>query len=294
MSKKIFYVLSVISFGVMCNIAQAQTAYPGLNFPQPSVSNSNNISAASMQDLMSARIGTSSNEKAKDEVPEMRRQALSDIASALGASGGLSFRMKEIKTDIDKNASRLDRLFDFSMVLYSNGVLAPVITEGLSNYSQLSDDEVRIADKTYKIESPARFVSVYPNWRTYLRFDFPSYETPSSAYLPKNDGEKLVWDEAIQKGWEQGISQANSIFEASYNRLERDYMGMLKFHILAEQKLVTQPLIAKANLGITGGGNEMSINDQVFRITDHSALNPHKGEWRVKYPVSNNQGKEVK
>ena len=71
--------------------------------------------------------------------------------------------------------------------------------------------------------------------------------------------------------------------------LNRDYKGMIKYKILLAEGLVTPTIIGKQNLGITGGGREMSINDQVFRIMDHSALNPNKSDWKVEYPVSNNQ-----
>ena len=218
----------------------------------------------------------------------MRRQALQEIAGALGASGGLSFRTNQIREEVDCYAVELDKLYDFKRMIIDNGVLPPVLTEGLANYAQESTDQVRIADKIYKIEERAKFVSVYPTWRNYLRFSFPSYEMPDAAYLPKNDAEKAIWDAAVKEGWEKGVKQANEIYETSYAKLDRDYKGMIKYKILLAEGLVTPTIIGKQNLGITGGGREMSINDQVFRIMDHSSLNPNKAEWKVEYPVSNN------
>lgn len=268
----------------------AQT-YSGLSYPKPQVDNMTTDKVVEMNDLMADKIGGSQASK-KEDVSEMRRQALTEIASALGASGGLSYRMRQLKADVNSRALELDRMYDFSKLTIDNGVLAPVLTEGLANYSQDSDDQVRIADKIYKIESPAKFVSVYPTWRSYLRFSFPSFEQPAQAYLPKNDAEKAIWDAAVKEGWDKGVIQANRIFEASYSRLERDYLGMIKYKLLLAQGLITPTVIAKQNLGVTGGGKEMAINDQVFRITDHSALNPNKEDWKVEYPVTNqNNGK---
>lgn len=285
--------ITALSLLALSTMATAQT-YPGLNFPQPEVNNpkpsvdGTDRSAPSLNDLLSNRIKERGSAAQKSDVSEMRRQAIVDIASALGASGGLASRMAEIRNEVNQNAYRLDSLYDFTKVIVGNGVLPPVLTEGLSNYSQESDDEVRISDKKYKIEAKAKFVSVYPTWRSYLVFSYPSYEIPPAAYLPKNSDEKAIWDQAVKDGWTKGVMQANNIFELSFNRLNRDYLGMIKYKILLKEGLITPAIIAKQNMGVTGGGDEMDINDSVLRITDHSALNPNKSQWNVEYPVTNN------
>lgn len=269
-------------------------SYPGLTYPQPQVRSVNNGSTMGLGDLLSDNITARGAAAAKNSVSEMRRQALSEIGFALGSSGGLAHKMNQIKKEIDGKASHLDKIFDFTKVTIDNGVLAPVLTEGLANYTQTNSDQIRIQDKIYKIEEPAKFVSVYPTWRTYLRFSYPSYDTPNAAYLPKNETEKLIWDQAVKEGWEQGVIQAKSIFESSYNRLERDYKGMIKYKILLAEGVITPTIIAKQNLGVTGGGKEMAINDQIIRINDHSALDPNKKNWKVEYPVTNNIKGEMK
>jgi defect-in-organelle-trafficking protein DotC len=264
-----------------------QVSYSGLNYPQPLNKEENNI--MELNSLLSNQILEKGKNAKSKEVSEMRIQALQEIGGALGASGGLVFRMNQIKTELDRYAADLDKLYDFKKLIIDNGVLPPVLTEGLANYAQETSDQVRIADKIYKIEEKAKFVSVYPTWRDYLRFNFPSYEMPNAAYLPKNEAEKAIWDAAVKEGWERGVKQADEIYETSYAKLNRDYKGMIKYKILLAEGLVTPTIIGKQNLGITGGGREMSINDQVFRIMDHSSLNPNKTEWKVEYPVSNNQ-----
>ncbi len=272
--------------------AFAQTTYPGLNYPQPDVGSKGQINQeVEMNDILSGGIASSAIE---DSIPQLKRQALEEVATALGASAGLSNRMKERRMEIEANSASLDSVFDFKKLTIDNGVLAPVLAEGISNYAQDSDDEIRVSDKIYKIEKPARFVSVYPTWRDYLVFFFPSYEKPNTAYLPVTDAEKKVWDAAVKKGWAKGRRQADSIVEASYNRLDRDYNGMILYKLLLAEGLVTPTVIAKQNLGVTGGGREMAVNDQVFRITDHSALNPNSKDWKVEYPITNNVNGQLK
>ncbi len=272
--------------------AFAQTTYPGLNYPQPDVGSKGQINQeVEMNDILSGGIASSAIE---DSIPQLKRQALEEVATALGASAGLSNRMKERRMEIEANSASLDSVFDFKKLTIDNGVLAPVLAEGISNYAQDSDDEIRVSDKIYKIEKPARFVSVYPTWRDYLVFFFPAYEKPNTAYLPVTDAEKKVWDAAVKKGWAKGRRQADSIVEASYNRLDRDYNGMILYKLLLAEGLVTPTVIAKQNLGVTGGGREMAVNDQVFRITDHSALNPNSKDWKVEYPITNNVNGQLK
>jgi len=264
----------------------AQGVHLGLNFPSPQVNEQNTVRATSLNDLLSTGVNNQAQAR-ESTVAEMRRVALVEMASALGASAGLNYAMQKYRTEINKNATELDALYDFSKLTIANGVLAPVLVEGLANFNKVSDDQIRIADKIFKIESPARFVSVYPTWRSYLRFTFPTFEIPPGAFLPQNEAEKAVWDAAIRDGWSQGEEQASRVLESSMARLERDFLGMIKFKILLEQRLITPTMVASQNLGVTGGGREMAINDQIFRITDHSALNPNTRDWRVEYPVTN-------
>jgi defect-in-organelle-trafficking protein DotC len=289
-------ILNMGAFGVanaQILAKQPVAGYPGLAYPEPQQSQLANKNVPGLENLMSNQI-TADQVKDKDTVSEMRKSALREIAGQLGSSNGLAFRMNQLKRETDVKSAQLDTLFDFNKTTIDNGVLAPVLTEGAANYAQNSDDQVRIADKIYKIETPAKFVSVYPTWRSYLRFTYPSFETPDQAYLPKNDTEKAIWDAAVKEGWDKGVTQANRIYESSYARLERDYLGMVKYKILLAQGLITPTVIAKQNLGVTGGGKEMSVNDQIFRITDHSALNPENKEWKVEYPVTNKVDGQLK
>ena len=286
-----YAVRGFVGAGGSSEISDNSTQYLGINYPQPDAQEKKYESISKsygINDLLSNNIERTGKTLADSKVSEMRRSAIEELAGSLGSSSGLQSRMNEIKLDVDKNARELDSIYDFARLAIDNGVLPPVITEGLANYNQESDDEVRIADKMYKIELPARFVPVYPNWRNYLVFRFPSYEISHGSFLPQNSAEKAIWDNAIKVGWARGVNQANHIFEASFNRMQRDYMGMIKYHILLSEGMVTPTLIAKHNMGVTGGGREMSINDQVMRISDHSGLNPVKGNWKTEYPVSNN------
>lgn len=280
---------SAIVCAILCALAstahaqqdEEPTNYLGISYGE-TVDAAKPRDVRNLDELLSNKIS-----KKESKVPEIRAQALQDVAFQLGASSGLVFRMEELKKEINQNSAELDNTFDFSKLAIYNGVLPPILSESLSNYSQTSDDVVRVADKIYKIESPARFVSVYPTWRSYLLFNYTQPERPVASFLPKDGAEKEIWDEYVKKGWKSGVEQADAIFENAYARLDADYNGMLKYKLLVEQKQITPTVVASENLGVTGGGREMSINDSIFRITDHSALNPNVREWKTEYPITN-------
>ena len=177
-------VIATISF-LASNVVLAQS-YGGLSYPLPEVLNKKEQKVVELNEIMSSSLVDKKNGP-KEEVTEMRKQALVELAQSLGASAGMVKQMQILKKDMDKYSTELDRIFDFSKLIIDNGVLAPVLIEGLANYAQNSDDEIRVADKIYKIDVPAKFVSVYPTWRSYVMFSYPSTDIPPNSYLPKNE-----------------------------------------------------------------------------------------------------------
>lgn len=263
--------------------------YNGLAYPEPQISTNKEKPVPTLNELMSDSVTQKA--KSKDEVGEIKRAALVEIATAMGASAGAAHRMQQLKEEVNKNAAELDRLFKFKEMRLTDGVMLPVIMQSSANYNKSSDDEVQTSDKRFIVDNPAKFVSVYPTWRTYLFLNLPTFDAPPASMLPKNDAEKAIWDEAVKVGWARGVDQANKIFEASYARLEKDYIGMDLARILLDLKILTPTILAKQNMGVTGGGREMDINSQIFRITDHSGLNPNSKAWKTEYPITiNNDG----
>lgn len=246
-----------------------------------------------MDQVLSKTLKSKADETAK--VSEIRKNVLIEFASSYGVSSGLNYELNKIKqNELKQKEQRFDSLYDFSKLIIDNGVLPPVLEEGLSNYAQDSTDEVRISDKNISFVSYAKFVSVYPTWRDYLVFQTPEFEAPPKSFLPQNDAEAAIWDEWAKKGWESGVNQANVMYQSALSRLDRDYNGMLMFKILLGQGVVTPTLISKHNLGVTGNSKEIAINDQIFRIVDHSSLVPNERDWKVQYPVTYKNGVVVK
>lgn len=210
-----------------------------------------------------------------------RVDALRDAAIAIGAQGGLAWRAERIDCVLRCQAKMLDKIYNFRALLLRDHILPPVLGEGRDPLNIANCETVRAADIMYRIITPPCFVSNPPNWRDYLWMHYEKPDTAVAGLLPKNRAEAAIWNCFVRQGWQKGIGQADLIFDANLERLNRDYHGMLLYRKLLAQHMVTAPFVSKADLGVTGDEKEMRINDRVLRITDTSRLNTNSSEWRA-------------
>ena len=214
-----------------------------------------------------------------NEVNPIRYAAIQQAATSLGARGGLAWEARNIDAALRCESIFLDQVFDFNQLLLNHNVLPPVLVESENNLNLDDNDTLRIATKTYRIIRPARFVTAPPNWRDYLWMRFSRPKLSDRSLLPQNQAEASVWNHFISKGWLRGNQQALDIFTENLNRLKRDMIGMILYRKLLTQHMVSAPFVARADLGVTGNGTQLRINDQVLRITAQSQLQPNPKKW---------------
>lgn len=239
--------------------------------------------ASSVSEVMASALLKS---EARSSVEPLRAQQIQDAAAAYGVQSGMDAQANAINQAIDARAAGYDRVFDFSALMLEPGFLPPVISEGRDAYNQPTPDEVRAASRLYRIEFPARLVSVAPTWRDYLPVPITGVSRPDPSVLPKGKDEESIWNEWAVKGWNRGTALAEETFEANLARLSRDFNGMLRYKALYEQGVVSKPLLAQSSLGVTGGGNEMALDDRIYRITDRAQLDPNAKRWRRAVPIT--------
>jgi defect-in-organelle-trafficking protein DotC len=210
----------------------------------------------------------------------IRMLAIQQTAMSTGAQGGLAWRSKQINADLQAQTKMLDQAFNFNQMMLPHNVLPPVLTEGENTLSLTDNSTIRIADRTYKIESQAKFVTVPPTWRDYLWLSYKKPDLPPESLLPQNSKEKEVWQHYSTIGWKNGIYQADGIYAANLSRLKRDFVGMIRYRALLAQNMVTPPYVSSADLGVTGGGSDLTVNDRVLRITALPGLQANPKQWK--------------
>jgi defect-in-organelle-trafficking protein DotC len=219
----------------------------------------------------------------KPKVPALRVSMLREAALSSGARAGLLARTRELVAALDVRASILDKSYKFSVLLTQSGVLPPVIVEA-NDAVVMTEDTMRVAHHIYRIENKARFVTIPPTWRDYLTQGLPPenarVELPEAPLLPKGGEELLIWQPYVRQGWMAGRAQADDIYRANMDRLNRDYLGMIRYSMLLKKHMVSEAVVARTSRPATGNTRELAVNDSVFRVTQPSELVTDPSKWK--------------
>lgn len=226
-------------------------------------------------------------------VTTLRTEMLMEAGKTVGFRGGMVARAEEIKLALNSHSQELDRIFQFSTLVSVDGMLPPVIVEA-RDIASFAPDQIRFANRAYSIEREERFISVPPTWREYLFIGLPigqMVDFPEMEARPQNSEERGVWQRAVNIGWQQGIEQADAILFENFNRLVRDYTGMLRYSILLQQQMVSNTRVTESLQVVTGHSREMIIGDRHRRVTSHAGFIVNPAHWKPIVVIEPEQAK---
>lgn len=239
------------------------------------------VDTTNLAQLQSVRVHPLESSYEASELSQLRVKSLQDSAMSIGAQAGLAWASKEINARMDNDGKYLDTIFNFNGMVLSHGIMPPVLEEGDYTLNLADPNTIRVSDRTYKIVEQAHFATTPPNWREYLWLPYTKPTLPDKTLLPKSDLEQKIWRESIQIGWGKGIDQAYDIFQQNLARLKRDFRGMALYRKLLQQKMISAPFVARTEMGVTGTGDDMRINDQVLRIVELPQLQTNSRNWKA-------------
>jgi defect in organelle trafficking protein DotC len=243
--------------------------------------NLDNVNTANLAELERVKYEIRPPSDTSTGLSNIRAKSLEDSSMSIGAQGGLAWASDQINVHMNKDKKYLDSIFNFNAMVLSHGVISPVLEEGDNSLNLNDPNTIRIADRTYKIVKQAQFATTPPNWREYLWLTYSKPSLPDKTLLPKNSDEQRIWRRGVKVGWEKGIQQAYSIFQQNIARLKRDYRGMVLYRKLLQEKMISPPFVARTELGVTGNGTDMRVNDQVLRIVELPKLQTNSRNWRA-------------
>ncbi|WP_061800673.1 type IV secretory system conjugative DNA transfer family protein [Serratia ficaria] len=223
----------------------------------------------------------------KSDITDARAEIIRSAGHTIGFRGGKAQRAYELVNALKARESTLNALYDFRTLISKEGWLPPVIDEA-QDVAHITADQIRTASRVYQIILPERFVSNPPSWRTWLLAGL-STSAPSvreAGVIPKNSDERTVWQEAIEKGWHDGREGADHTLEANFNRLTRDYRGMLLYSRLLREGYVSRPEISDKQQSVSGNRKKLVTGDRVRNLRKHAEFNQSKGDWK---PVINTE-----
>ncbi|EPO6600046.1 type IV secretory system conjugative DNA transfer family protein [Acinetobacter baumannii] len=214
----------------------------------------------------------SQSDSAKQAENTARVEAIQTIVREAATRNALRARLQEISNVVKANDRKLDTVYNFQPLMINTIVVPPVIVEA-HNISDVGNARTfSVLGTRYEIKENARFSHLPPNWRDYLNFNVESYQVGVDSLpnelKPKNQQEKKAFQNAMDRGIEDGVKEADAIFSHQLNRLNQTFIGMLKFHQFRMNGKITMPVIARTNISLAVGGNALMLNQSNFQITE--------------------------
>jgi len=239
------------------------------------------VELGSFADVLNATAATA---VAEQRLTPVREAALRETAMVLGAQWGLGDRSREIVNQYESLRDRLDAKYQFNALMMGVGFLPPVISEA-RNAVSVEAAAMRVANRIWTIDEPARPIIVPPTWRDWLYLglapDLRPAAPTSAAVLPRDDAEKAFWQQHMRRGYDEGRKQAMDVFNLNLARLDRTYDGMRRFYDLYKQGRVTAPVIASATSIIDREDpNTVVVGNTVFRITAQTTFVTDTEKWK--------------
>ena len=211
--------------------------------------------------------------ESKNQEKLLRVDAIRQAGMTMAIQTAVQYRYDQLNKKMESIAKDLDKL-DFSLLLIHSGKVLPPIFREAKKALHIKDTTHSISSAhTFEILQAAKIVANTPTWRQYLVKNFNAVEEIHDLLLPKNEEEQEIWKKAVKQGWEIGIKQADSEFSANLNRLIRDFLGLITYHRLALQGVVSVPIVAEGKYGIRVNGNTLNIDQREFRITTPTKFN---------------------
>ena len=270
LSRLCYYLL--LSIGIITAPAQAKTLTEISKAYNQSTSNAT-MQINSLYELLQYQQNAKQTAKLalKSIEIQARDEAINEYAFNLAIRTAITSQLTKAHNGIMANQRELDSIYNFVPLMIQGKVVPPVITESRNLYNQSGTNQIRLSGAVYDIYTQARFSSVAPNWRDYLVFpqENNAYELiafGATGFEPKNDHEKEIWVKATIDGWKQGQKQANDIIQNAMDRLNRDYIGMVRFHTFVAQGKVTMPIINSYQLYDSNLGERLILDEHLLEL----------------------------
>jgi defect-in-organelle-trafficking protein DotC len=213
------------------------------------------------------------------EVSNMRFEIIRDTALIYSTQCSLRYYYKIINKQLLKNGHVLDRVFDFQPLLLENDILPPVVIQSERTVEKVSNQHLVVADRTFRILKNGLFITAPLSWKSYLLLDIPEPTLPDRSLLPGDNTEQEIWSKYVEMGWAAGKEQAFMLFKNNLADLSQDYLGMVSFHRLFQQGLMTAPIIKEIESGVTQSKDVMIINQRILAIAQQGFLEGDHRRW---------------
>ena len=221
-----------------------------------------------------------------DTLPEdLRRSAMRTAAVGYAARAGLTHRGWEISGILERFAPQIGRVFRFrDLMIHEGGFLVqpPVLAETRQAFRlDRSLERAASAGRHLKIVAAERILSAVPDWRDFLVRQWAEAEAPASVLFPRDATEGELWRRWLDEGWNEGTDLADMIFLDDLDRLTGFFEGLVLWHRLNRQRMVSAPILTLQRTAVSGGGDVMRIDESLVTIAARASFVAKPDLWRL-------------
>lgn len=213
------------------------------------------------------------------ELIQPRYEMIRDAALIYSSQCALSHYTKIIHATLENKAGMLDRAFNFQPLILDRDVVPPVVGQSDRTVDKVDSRHIVLADRSYQILKQGYFTTVPLTWRDYLIHPLYEPPLPEQMMLPINSVEREIWQRYVKEGWIIGKEQAFEMFKNNLAKLSQEYTGMVNFHRLFQQGLMTAPIIQEVESGIVMDRDRMNINHKILSIAEQAFLENNTERW---------------
>src|SRR3954452_8440576 len=198
----------------------------------------------------------------------IRAQVIARAARGVGIRSGFAEEAARLNAAVAAAyAVQLDARYNFRTVMIGQSLVPPVITEIRQVAERGGARLLYLTLGAFEIVKPARLTLAPPTWRDYLRV-YAAEGRSAASILPQDSSEQAAWDTAYTAGVAAGIEEARASFSEAFNRLDRDYAGMVRYHELAAQGAISLPVVnvSAAKVRIAEGGTHAFVGEKVVTL----------------------------
>lgn len=230
-------------------------------------------------------------EKERDEIIESireeqakqgRYQAILNTAMKFAMDSAFHYETRMFhKKLMEDYYHSMTQAFPFNSLMLSDGKIRPPLIEEIP-YTQTLEDRrtiryikkrFRIAEQSEVIIRPPTFLDEFGNLLT------PRPKTPNIYMLPINDEELEYWQKGIMNGWIEGVKLAHQVIRSNTRLLARRSLGYIRFHVLADRKVISMPDSQNIQVGTNSRGDVVNIGESIFEIVQLPQLNDNDIDW---------------
>lgn len=197
--------------------------------------------------------------------PKLR--VIYDAARGVGIRAGYADEARRINEIVQRRyVSNLNQRFNFRRLMIQTYVIPPVITR-INNIQEASGQLLYFSNSSFEIVKDARLAMEPPRWQSYLTLPIQPIAAPQGLSV-ETAKEEEAWREGASTGWYAGITEARRGFVTGWNILNRDYGGMLRYHELSRQGVVSLPNLNTevSRWRVTEGGTRAHQNERTLRL----------------------------